>query len=83
MKLEKKASLLLTSWVLLGTLSSSMPAQSDQTPAPVVSQSPEQLQQLVAPLPSIQTSWSRKSSRQQRILAKSWKRTAGWSSIRT
>ena len=50
MKLEKKASLLLTSWVLLGTLSSSMPAQSDQTPAPVVSQSPEQLQQLVAPI---------------------------------
>jgi hypothetical protein len=50
MKLSKKALVLLSGWVLLGTLCPPLSAQSDQTPAPVVSQSPEQLQQLVAPI---------------------------------
>jgi hypothetical protein len=49
MKLKHTILLLLSGWILIGTCPP-LAAQSDQAPAPVVSQSPEQLQQLVAPI---------------------------------
>ncbi len=49
MKHENRVALLLSGWILVsGTLCPPLPAQTE--PAPVVSQSPEQLQQLVAPI---------------------------------
>jgi hypothetical protein len=42
--------LLLSGWIVVGTLCPPLAAQTEQTPAPVVSQSPEQVEQLVAPI---------------------------------
>ena len=50
MKVKYTIALLMSGWILLGTLCPPLAAQSGQAPAPVVSQSPEQLQQLVAPI---------------------------------
>ena len=50
MKLKYTIALLTSGWILLGTLCPPLAAQSGQAPTPVVTQSPEELQQLVAPI---------------------------------
>jgi len=50
MRFKHTIVLLLSGWMALGTLCPPLAAQSEQAAAPVVSQSPEQLQQLVAPI---------------------------------
>ena len=50
MRFKHTIALLLSAWIAFGSLCAPLAAQTEQTPAPVVSQSPEQLQQLVAPI---------------------------------
>ena len=50
MRFKDAAALLLSAWMVLGALSPTLAAQSEPAPAPIVSESPEQLQQLVAPV---------------------------------
>ena len=50
MRFKHTIVLLLSGWMALGTLCPLLAAQSEQAAASVVSQSPEQLQQLVAPI---------------------------------
>lgn len=50
MRVRNTIALLLSSWIALGTLCPPLSAQPQPPPAPVVTQSPEQLQQLVAPI---------------------------------
>lgn len=50
MKSKYAIALLLSGWMVMGTLCPPLAAQAEEAPPPVVSQSPEQLQQLVAPI---------------------------------
>ena len=50
MRFKFKIALLLSGWTALGTLCLPLVAQSEPAASPVVTQSPEQLQQLVAPI---------------------------------
>ena len=50
MKSKYAIALLLSGWMVMGTLCPQLAAQAEDAPPPVVSQSPEQLQQLVAPI---------------------------------
>ena len=50
MRSKYTIALLLSGWIVLGTLCPPLGAQTEQAPAPVVSQSPQQVQQLVAPI---------------------------------
>jgi hypothetical protein len=50
MRFKDTIALLLSGWIVLETLCATLAAQSGPAPAPAVSQSPEQLQQLVAPI---------------------------------
>ena len=50
MRLKYAASLLLLGWMGPGPLGSPLRAQTEDAPPPIVTQSPEQLQQLVAPI---------------------------------
>ena len=50
MRTKDTIALLMSGWMVVGALCPTAAAQSGPAPVPVVSQSPEQLQQLVAPI---------------------------------